>query len=88
MTRKDAAECGTYGGAQAHRRRGEDVCEECRVARNEYMNAYRRSRPDVRKRAGREATLRNRALAELAQRHPDEYLDLLQRVRYDERVGA
>ena len=32
---------GTYGGAQAHRRRGETPCDDCKAAQAAYQRAYR-----------------------------------------------
>jgi hypothetical protein len=34
--------CGTYGGAQGHRKRGELVCDRCKAARADYMRELRR----------------------------------------------
>jgi WhiB family redox-sensing transcriptional regulator len=34
--------CGTYSGAQAHRKRGERPCEACRRARTEYTREMRK----------------------------------------------
>lgn len=39
---REVANCGTYGGYQTHRRIGEDPCDPCTKARNEYMRDYRR----------------------------------------------
>ena len=36
--------CGTYGGAQAHRKRGEPLCDRCKEAKREYQREYRRRR--------------------------------------------
>jgi hypothetical protein len=33
--------CGTYAGANAHKRYGEKPCDPCRLATNEYQRAWR-----------------------------------------------
>lgn len=40
MSRQRATDnaCGTLPGWSRHRRRGEDICEPCRLARNAYQN--------------------------------------------------
>lgn len=61
---------GTYGGAQAHQRRGEAACDECKAARAAYMRELRK---------GPESThltrhyAADRARRALARRYPDEY---------------
>lgn len=34
--------CGTWGGCQVHQKRGEKPCNPCRLARNDYVAAWRR----------------------------------------------
>lgn len=68
-----AAECGTDGGYQAHRRKGEAACGPCRTARRDYMREFRASRADVRANENRRARARLAALTELGRRYPDEY---------------
>lgn len=63
--------CGTYAGYSAHYRNGEKPCDPCRLARNDYVASTR----DIRQGMARE-NARNRALAELARRYPDEYREL------------
>lgn len=50
--RKKVAECGTYSGVSRHRRLGEDVCRQCREARNAYDRA-RRAERGLKPRGGR-----------------------------------
>jgi len=68
---------GTYGSAQQHQRRGEKMCDECRKAFNAHMRAYRSRNPLVLTRDKKRARDRNRALVVLAQRHRDEYEQLM-----------
>jgi DNA-binding CsgD family transcriptional regulator len=51
--RGDTAGCGTYGGLQAHQRRGERPCGPCRAARNAYVAAWRRQTGNYPSRARR-----------------------------------
>ena len=75
--------CGTYQGYQKHKRLGEEVCEPCRLARNEYMNAIRR-KPEYRKRIRKYQRDRGRALSKLAEMFPVEYQKILSEVSRDE----
>lgn len=75
----EASRCGTYGGAQRHRLRGETACEPCREAAREYMRSYRN-------RKGRGADrwwnrTRRFALERLAAEHPERFGELLAEVR-------
>ena len=38
------AECGTHGGFQRHKKKGEDVCDACAVAHRAYMREYMAAR--------------------------------------------
>ena len=40
------ATCGTYSGEQSHRRRGERICDPCRLAKNTAQNAARQRRQE------------------------------------------
>jgi hypothetical protein len=70
------ARCGTYAGAMAHPRRGEDKCEPCLKAARDYVK-NRRQRAEVRRAEYEQKTARTRALARLARLHPTEFRDLL-----------
>jgi len=72
-----ASSHGTYGSAQRHQRRGEKMCDECRKAVNAYMRAYRSRNPLVLTRDRMRVRGRQRALSVLAQRHRDEYEQLM-----------
>lgn len=39
-------ECGTYAGYQIHKKQGNNECEPCNAARNQYMRDYRHRRGD------------------------------------------
>lgn len=73
--------CGTYGGYQAHKKRGEAACDECRDASRRYMAEYRRKHPEVRDAdiAGLDA--RREATRLLIQRHEAEFRQLLKDVK-------
>lgn len=64
-----SAACGTYAGAQRHYRSGEDICDECRIARNEYQRKHRKTNPNDRERN----KARARALWRLAAMHHDDF---------------
>jgi hypothetical protein len=80
MTRRQA-QCGTYGGYQAHRRRGQEVCGPCRTAYLQYIRDYRAAHPDAVRRQKLIATIRSRTLSRLARLHPDDYARLLREER-------
>lgn len=42
MAKSSVSRCGTYLGRGDHRRRGESVCDPCRLAWNERCKEYRR----------------------------------------------
>ena len=73
--------CGTYGGAQAHVRKGEEVCEPCRTARSEYRREYRKTHPGDAAYDRRMNAARSRALWRLAEAHPDEFRTYLDEER-------
>lgn len=63
---------GTYGGAQAHQRRGEAACDECKAARAAYMRALREN-PEQKASDLARAYAADRARRRLAALHPEEY---------------
>ncbi len=65
--------CGSYAGAQVHRKRGEPPCDPCRQAAAEYMREYRASHPKIYSRERRRNAARSRALWRLAARHVEEF---------------
>jgi hypothetical protein len=77
------------GGAQAHRRRGEDPCDECARAAAQYTADYRRRFPERYAAAMEKGAAQNRALWRLAGRHKEEFDALteseLLRGRYERR---
>lgn len=71
-----AVKHGTTGGYQRHRRNGEPPCGPCKAARAEYMRQYRTT-PVGERAVRREAQVRQGAIAELIERHADEFRHLL-----------
>lgn len=80
------SECGTPGGAQAHRKLGEKPCTECREAAAEYMRAYRALNPHTIRQQTRKNKVRQRALVRLAEEHPTEFRALLAEEKAKERA--
>lgn len=78
------AECGTYAGAQAHRKRGEAACDDCKRAQADYTAAWRRRtkgpNEQHHKAIGR---ARWRAIRRLMAAHPAEW----ERLFAEERAG-
>lgn len=66
---------GTYGGYQVHRKRGEEACDDCRKAANEYSRTIRQTSTSKRSML-RSQRLTNRALSELRRRHLQEYREI------------
>jgi hypothetical protein len=64
---------GTYGGAQQHAKRGEDLCDPCRAARNAYMRRYRHHNPGQQTYDRNQVAAYNRAQARLRENHRDEF---------------
>lgn len=64
---------GTYGGAQAHRKRGIPQCESCKDARNKYETNLRRQRKKEADGRKEQLLIRGRALARLSRMFPEEY---------------
>lgn len=72
----EPAQCGSYGGYQAHTSKKETPCEPCREANREYMRAYRAANPQSRARERLRTNARSRALWRLAEKYADEFQDL------------
>ncbi len=62
--------CGTYAGAQVHRRQDEKLCDPCRQAHAAHIAAWRKKRPDLHAENVATQDARNRALRRLARLHP------------------
>ncbi len=73
--------CGTYGGYQAHARRGEAPCEACRVANRNYTRRLRAFRPDIRQTDRWSSRTRYRALERLAKEYPARLAEILDEER-------
>jgi hypothetical protein len=67
--------CGTYGGYQRHRRRGEQACTECRRANRDYTRTLRQ-RPGVREEENARTAARSRALWRLADEQRERFREL------------
>lgn len=72
MARKDAAKCGTPSGYQAHIRRSEVACADCKAANAAVVAAYRK-RPGGSRRHRETVRARGRAQTQLSQQFPDEF---------------
>lgn len=72
------AACGTYAGCQAHRRRGEVVCQPCKDAGSAYMRGRRARNIDLVRQDERRRKVRRRAVAALVARYPEEFEALVQ----------
>ena len=72
------SKCGTYGGYQAHRKRGEDACGDCADAANAYVREYRDRKPET---VGRHNRPRALAVTRLTERYPGVYRKLLAEAR-------
>lgn len=71
------AECGTPAGYQAHRKRNEDACPDCRKARADYSTQIRDRYPSHRVKQYTRQAARYRALVRLSKVHPGDYELLL-----------
>ena len=71
--------CGTYGGAQRHKRAGEPLCEPCRLAYRDYMRDYRSKTGPGRDRWWNKT--RSAALERLAAEYPGRFNELLAELR-------
>ena len=74
---RGSARCGTTSGYAAHIRRRETPCAACRRAQADDQRRLTATNPRVRASKLRYARAYNQALAELRQRHIDEFTDLL-----------
>lgn len=74
MSGRKLKPCGTAAAAMRHLRRGEQLCEPCRLARNRRARRNYRARMDL---TVDEKVARERALALLATLHPVEYRALV-----------
>lgn len=72
---------GTRGGYYAHRRVGDEPCDECRAAINEYVREYRAKNGLTRNREREK--IRRQALAALRDRHRKEYDRLVEQMEAD-----
>ena len=70
------ASCGTDAGAQAHRRRDEDLCEPCKAAAAERLREYR-SDPAVKEATNHRNAATHRALWRLSREHLERFRELL-----------
>ncbi len=71
------AECGTDAGYQAHRKRNEDACPDCRKAKAAYTAQIRDRYPRHRSKQLVRQEARRRALVRLSQVHSRDYELLL-----------
>ena len=72
MSEHDDPRCGTYAGAQAHRKAGTPMCQPCRDAYNAYMREHR-STPDGKRRTREMNKAQSRAVWRLVGRYRDDY---------------
>ena len=80
MIEKTKAACGTYGGYQRHNRLGEEPCEPCRKANTEYNRNRRKRLPHSYRRELAYAIAQTRALWQLADRHREEFRQLVREI--------
>jgi hypothetical protein len=70
--------CGTYSGANRHKRRKETLCGPCRQAHAAYMAEFRaRSGPSLQTQERRLVRARSRAAWRLVDRYRDEWRQLV-----------
>jgi hypothetical protein len=67
--------CGTYAGAQQHRRRKEPACDECREAQREYVRSLRARQGPAKDRWW--VRTRHSAMERLAGEYPVRFGELL-----------
>lgn len=80
--------CGTYRAHQRHKRRGEPVDDECRLAANEFVAQWRAKNAERnRKVTNNNLKIRRRAIAILRERYPELYGDALKEARREERAS-
>lgn len=69
--------CGTYGGYQQHRRRGQEPCDPCREAARVYQQERRAKDPEKRAEENAKSSARERAVWRLAAEHPERFKELV-----------
>lgn len=81
MPRRATQPCGSYGGAQRHRRNGEELCPACDAAEKAYRADYRATRITPLQMAAyrKRMRARGRALTRLARLHPAQFQELYRR---------
>lgn len=72
---------GTYGGYQAHRKRGETPCARCREANAQYKRDIRTGDVGMRRKDRWWNNTRAAALALLAKEYPERFEEILAQVR-------
>ena len=77
MSARSSSACGTYAGAQQHRKRGEEVCQPCRNAAAAYLRDWRARNPQSRAKERQQNNARSRALWRLADEFPDRFRELV-----------
>lgn len=82
---KTPIEHGTYKGYVKCRNRPQGACDECRIARNEYMRDFRKKNPDVYVRNLETSYIREKALRILGQRHEEELATIIRNLRDQKR---
>lgn len=80
--------CGTYGGYQMHARRGEEPCDDCRDANNEYMRDWRKRNPGRKHHDTRVRQARDKAMRRLTLLHPRDFHRLLMEERRRQLGGS
>lgn len=85
MIIKTPIEHGTYKGFLRCRNLPNGACEECRLARNEYMRDFRKKNPDTYNRNLETSYIREKALRILGQRHEEELLNIIRQLRDQKR---
>ena len=68
---------GSMAGYRAHRKADEDACDPCLAANRDYLAEYRRLHPERLGPDKDQVKARQRALARLGRRHPEQYKELL-----------
>lgn len=75
------AKCGTYSGYQAHNRRDETPCDECRQANSDYHQNRRATNPTAKARDQRRNSSYSKALWRLAREYPQRFNELVEQVK-------
>lgn len=69
----DDIEHGTYKGAQQHARWNIEMCDPCRLARNQYSKDFRRNNPTAAARSALRDRARRLAINELLEERPADF---------------